>query len=217
MPPGAELSSSPCDAGKPEDCSNLGYAYEHGIGVAQDQGKAAVLYKKACDDGVPVACNNLARMYDRGEGVPEDEAGAARLWQKACVGGVPESCYSLGWMYGHGAGVARDQAKSAELYKKACDGGVAAACAGIDRAGAAAAGGQIGVPECDEYLTKYEACVQGKVPESVRATFSQSMNQMRDAWKQAAATSAGKAALATGCKQALAAAKQAMTAYGCQW
>ena len=80
-----------------------------------------------------------------------------------------------------------------------------------------ATGGQIGVPECDEYLTKYEACVQGKVPESVRATFSQSMNQMRDAWKQAAVTSAGKAALATGCKQALAAAKQAMTAYGCQW
>lgn len=81
----------------------------------------------------------------------------------------------------------------------------------------AAVAGQVGVPECDEYLTKYEACVQGKVPESMRATFSQSMNQMRDAWKQAAATPEGKQGLAMGCKQALDAAKQSMTAYGCQW
>jgi hypothetical protein len=81
----------------------------------------------------------------------------------------------------------------------------------------AASASQVGVPECDEYLTKYEACVQGKVPESMRATFSQSMAQMRDAWKQAAATPEGKQGLAMGCKQALDAAKQSMTAYGCQW
>jgi len=84
-------------------------------------------------------------------------------------------------------------------------------------AAAVASGGQIGVPECDEYLTKYESCIQGKVPESVRATFSQSMAQMRDAWKQAAATPQGKQGLAMGCKQALDAAKQAMSAYGCAW
>jgi hypothetical protein len=81
----------------------------------------------------------------------------------------------------------------------------------------AAAASAIGVPECDEYLTKYEACIQAKVPESMRGTFSQSMTQMRDAWKQAAATPEGKQGLAVGCKQALDGAKQAMTAYGCEW
>jgi len=82
-------------------------------------------------------------------------------------------------------------------------------------AAVAAGGGQTGVPECDEYLTKYMACIQSKVPESMRGTFEQSMNQARDAWKQAASTPAGKAALGAGCKQALDAAKQAMSAYGC--
>ncbi len=90
-----------------------------------------------------------------------------------------------------------------------------AAPAQAAQAGAAAV--QIGVPECDEYLTKYTSCIQSKVPESMRGTFEQSMNQARDAWKQAASSPEGKAALAAGCKQALDAAKQAMTAYGCQW
>jgi len=29
---------------------------------------------------------------------------------------------------------------------------------------AASGGGETGVPECDEYLTKYEKCVKEKVP-----------------------------------------------------
>jgi hypothetical protein len=80
-----------------------------------------------------------------------------------------------------------------------------------------AAAVQIGVPECDEYLTKYTACIQSKVPASVRGTFEQSMNQARDAWKQAASSPEGKAALAEGCKQALDAAKQSTASFGCQW
>jgi hypothetical protein len=51
----------------------------------------------------------------------------------------------------------------------------------------------------------------------MRATFSQSMIQMRDAWKQAAATPEGKQGLAMGCEQALDAAKQAMSSYDCAW
>jgi hypothetical protein len=105
---------------------------------------------------------------------------------------------------------------------------VAAACGGSKsaattvaqpaaQAAVAATGGQIGVPECDEFLTKYEACIQGKVPESVRATFAQSMAQARDGYRQAAAVPAAKATLAASCKQALDATKQAMAAYSCQW
>jgi|WetSurMetagenome_2_1015567.scaffolds.fasta_scaffold89228_3 hypothetical protein len=85
------------------------------------------------------------------------------------------------------------------------------------KAAAVATGGQIGVPECDEFLTKYEACIQSKVPESMRATFAQSMAQARDGYKQAAAVPAAKATLAASCKQALDATKQAMSAYTCQW
>lgn len=73
----------------------------------------------------------------------------------------------------------------------------------------------VGVPECDNYISKYLACVSGKVPEASRAQLQASLDQMRTAWKQAAATDAGKASLAQACTAANDAAKQSMTAFGC--
>ena len=75
----------------------------------------------------------------------------------------------------------------------------------------------IGVAECDEYLNKYDKCVSSKVPESARPQLKQSVDTMRNAWKTAATTPAGKAGLAQGCKQALETAKASMGAYGCEW
>jgi hypothetical protein len=72
-----------------------------------------------------------------------------------------------------------------------------------------------GVPECDDYLTKYEACISGKVPESARALVRQQLDATKASWQQAASTPEGKAGLATGCKMATDAARTAMQAYGC--
>jgi hypothetical protein len=82
---------------------------------------------------------------------------------------------------------------------------------------AASTGTKIGVPECDDYLEKYEACVTGKVPAAARATFTTSMETTRKAWRDAAATPAGKAGLAQACKAASDAAKTAMKSYGCEF
>jgi hypothetical protein len=82
---------------------------------------------------------------------------------------------------------------------------------------AAAATDSVGVPECDEYLTKYDKCLSEKVPEAARPQLKQSIATMRNAWKQAASNPAAKAGLAQGCKQALETAKSAMSTYGCSW
>jgi len=82
---------------------------------------------------------------------------------------------------------------------------------------AEAAGDMIGVPECDEYIKKYEACIDAKVPEASRAAMRQAFDQVRATWKQTAASPGGKEGLAMGCTQALAAAKQSTAAYGCEW
>lgn len=79
------------------------------------------------------------------------------------------------------------------------------------------AGDKIGVPECDEYIAKYEACINSKVPEAQRATYKTSFDTMRKAWRDAAATPQGKAGLAAGCKQAHDAAKQSMSSFSCAW
>lgn len=79
----------------------------------------------------------------------------------------------------------------------------------------AGTGDKIGVPECDDFLTKYEACVSDKVPEAARAQFNSSLKQWRDAWRSAASTPQGKAGLAQGCKMVAEQSKQSMKSFGC--
>ena len=73
----------------------------------------------------------------------------------------------------------------------------------------------VGVPECDDYLNKYQACVEGKVPEAARGALKLSIDQTRAVWRTAAANPASKEGLATACKQAREASKTSMSAYGC--
>ena len=77
--------------------------------------------------------------------------------------------------------------------------------------------GDFGVPECDAYFKKYLACIDAHVPEQAKGMMKQAMEQTRAGFKQAASTPQGKAGLVRGCSQAMAAAKQAMTAYSCSW
>lgn len=79
------------------------------------------------------------------------------------------------------------------------------------------AGETVGIPECDDYIAKYEACVKNKVPEAQRATFNSGIETMRKSWKTAASNPQTKSALAGGCKQALETAKQSMSQFACQW
>ena len=98
----------------------------------------------------------------------------------------------------------------------ACGGGDSANTASTN-GGTTASGDKIGVAECDEYIQKYEACVNSKVPETARSMVKANLDTMRAAWKRAAETPQGKAGLATACKQALETAKTSMGSYGCSW
>ena len=94
------------------------------------------------------------------------------------------------------------------------------ACAGGDGPNVestTASADKIGVAECDNFIAKYEACVNSKVPEAARAMVRANLDTMRTTWKKAAETPQGKAGLAQGCKQALEQAKTTMGSYGCGW
>ncbi|MDQ3803484.1 MAG: hypothetical protein M3416_06595 [Acidobacteriota bacterium] len=80
-----------------------------------------------------------------------------------------------------------------------------------------AGGDKIGVPECDDYIAKYEACVNSKVPEAMRATVRAQLDTARTSWRQLAGTAQGRAGLAQACKAAHDAAKQSMSSYGCSF
>jgi hypothetical protein len=61
---------------------------------------------------------------------------------------------------------------------------------------------EIGVPECDEYLRKMEACL-AKAPPTARGPMEQGLLASREAWSQAAGTAQGKEGLKIACKAAV--------------
>ena len=75
---------------------------------------------------------------------------------------------------------------------------------------------KIGVPECDEFLTKYEACISGKVPEMARAQYKSTLADWRKRWREQANNAQTKASLAQGCKQARDSVKDALKMFGCE-
>jgi hypothetical protein len=80
-----------------------------------------------------------------------------------------------------------------------------------------AAGDKIGVPECDDFIAKYDACVSSKVPEVARAQFKSSVEQWRASWKKMAADPSTKGALVAACKSAAEQQAAALKSYGCQF
>jgi hypothetical protein len=78
-----------------------------------------------------------------------------------------------------------------------------------------AAGDKIGVPECDEFIANYDACVSSKVPEAARAQFKTAIEQWRSSWKKLAENPQTKGTLAAACKQSAEQARTSMKAYNC--
>ena len=75
-------------------------------------------------------------------------------------------------------------------------------------------GEKIGIPECDEFIAKYEACTN-KVPEIARAQYKSAVERWRSEWKKAAADPVTKGTLAAACKQAAEQQAAAWKMYGC--
>lgn len=76
---------------------------------------------------------------------------------------------------------------------------------------------KIGVPECDNFIAAYDACVSSKVPEAARAQYKASIEQWRSSWKTLANNPATKASLAAACKQSAEQAKTSLASYNCTW
>ena len=82
---------------------------------------------------------------------------------------------------------------------------------------AVSAGEKIGVPECDDFIAKYDACVSSKVPEAARAQYKSAVAEWRRSWKKLADNPSTKGSLAAACKQAAEQQAAALKTYGCAW
>ena len=74
---------------------------------------------------------------------------------------------------------------------------------------------QVGVAECDTFLTAYENCISTKVPEATRAQFRTTMTTWRTEWKKLADNPQTRGQLVTVCKTQMETARTQMKAYNC--
>jgi hypothetical protein len=79
----------------------------------------------------------------------------------------------------------------------------------------ASTGDQVGIAECDNFITAYENCVASKVPEAARASLKASVTTWRTEWKKLADNPQTRGSLAAACTRQREAAQTQMKAYNC--
>jgi enhanced entry protein LpnE len=111
----------------PEGQYGLGYMYDTGTGVPQNNETAMIWYKKAAEQGNSNAALAIGYNYDNGVGVKKDEAQAIQWYTKGADLGNASAQYNLGLMYEQGQGTTADINKASQYFEKAAEQGHAKA------------------------------------------------------------------------------------------
>ena len=109
------------EQGLPRAQCNLGWCYEHGRGVEQNERRAAHWYLQAAEQDDPrgmfcMACAASAAKAWSGTGEE-----AVRWYQKAAEAGSISALCNLGVCYERGEGVEQDLTRAASLYRRAAE------------------------------------------------------------------------------------------------
>ncbi len=115
------------EAGDARAQVQLGWLYQQGDGVPQDDAVAASWYTKAVVQGDAEAQMYLGWLQQEGKGVAQDYVGAAELFRLAGTQGNAQAQMYLGWLYQEGKGVAQDYEQAATWYRKSAEQGNAQA------------------------------------------------------------------------------------------
>ena len=75
---------------------------------------------------------------------------------------------------------------------------------------------KIGIPECDEFVAKYEACIAEHVPDAKKKEYQENIDVWRSIWRDMAAKSNDKATLAAACKRKVEQAREALKSFNCE-
>ena len=95
--------------------------YTNGEGVPQDDGQAALFYRRAAEKGMAAAQFNLALKYHDGGGVEKDAAEAAKWLRQAAEQGHLAAQARLGMLYSAGQGVAQNNQEALKWLRAAAE------------------------------------------------------------------------------------------------
>ena len=117
--------------GDPAAQTDLGYAYDNGIGVAPDGQAALYWYKKAADQGFAIASFNIGSLYLAGRHVTQDYAQAAMHFEAASAQDHATAQLELGRMYRYGVLGGVDMERAIEYFEASALLGNASAAANL--------------------------------------------------------------------------------------
>jgi TPR repeat protein len=109
------------DLGSAKAMTNIGFLYDHGLGVAKDYGQAMEWFRTAADLGEATAMKNIGGLYQNGRGVAQDYGQAMQWYRKAADLGSSQAANSVGILYEKGHGVGQDYTQAMQWYRKAAD------------------------------------------------------------------------------------------------
>ena len=76
---------------------------------------------------------------------------------------------------------------------------------------------KIGIPECDEFVRKYETCISDHVPEEKQKEYRENIEGWSKAFRQLVANRAAPEVIAAACKRHIVQARESMKSYGCEF
>ena len=101
----------------------LGFMYDAGEGVSQDDGEAVKWWRRAAEQGDADAQRILGTLYREGEGVPQDYDEAVKWYRRAAEQGDADAQFSLGAMYSYGEGIPQDYGEAVKWFRRAAEQG----------------------------------------------------------------------------------------------
>lgn len=105
----------------------LGWTYQNGRSVPQNDFQAVQWYQKSAEQGYVKAQYNLGKMYNEGHGVPKDSTQALHWFRKAAEQGHAGAQCDLGAIYENGRGIPKDYVLAVRWFRKSAENGYAEA------------------------------------------------------------------------------------------
>ncbi|MBU1305235.1 MAG: sel1 repeat family protein [Alphaproteobacteria bacterium] len=116
-----ELALPRAEKGEASAQTLIAELYSKGLGVVQNDERAAGWYQLASNNGDMLATFELALLYEDGTGVPKNRARAATLFSKAADAGYMPAKYNMALLHIEGIYASPSLTAAAELMKQAAD------------------------------------------------------------------------------------------------
>ncbi len=107
------------DQGNAKAQANIGYLYEHGLGVPQSYVEAMAWYRKAASQNDATAQFNIGTLYAYGHGVERNPREALVWFGQAARQSLPDAQYMLGQAYHEGLGTPANAPLALDWFGKA--------------------------------------------------------------------------------------------------